>query len=174
MWESGKILTQKAGEWGGTCQEKEVKRTWYHRSGDVLEKTSVSMGTLNMKIFKATIYCSSTTSFLFFFFLIPSAHPMVLLWLCRDLRWILIQVSPLSSRPKEQLGQDKNIIQRRRVSSVLNWCLPISSYLIKTHLKNKMQHKLPKANTNVNVFLVSSFVFFLYQKICVFCMAGQR
>lgn len=56
---------------------------------------------------------------------------MALLWLCEGLRWILIQVSPQSARPKEQLGQDKNIIQGRRASSMLNQCPRHCSYIIK-------------------------------------------
>ncbi len=72
------------------------------------------MGTLRIKIFKAAILqlLNDFISFL----LIPISHPMAQLWLRRGLRWILIQVSPQSATPKEQLGQDKNTIQGSVIS----------------------------------------------------------
>lgn len=90
------------------------------KHGRLTKDKIVSMGTISMEIFKVAILLllNDFISFL----LIPISHPMALLWLCEGLRWILIQVNPRSAGPKEQVGQDKNIILGRRASSMFNWC----------------------------------------------------
>lgn len=81
------------------------------------------MGTLCMKIFKAAtlLLLIDFISFFFFFsLLIPNFQPIAPLRLCEGLRWVLIQVSPRSARPEEQLEQDKNPVAGRRASAVSN------------------------------------------------------
>ena len=81
------------------------------------------MGTLSMKIFKAATLQLLLNDFIsFFFFLFFFFQPIAPLRLCEGLRWVLIQVSPRRSRPKEQLEQDKNTIVGRRAPTVSNWC----------------------------------------------------